>query len=93
MDSVRLRPSRPRFGVPWGILGILRLGYPAHFMRATRANYFYYETGLGGFALGLLTSLLLSVEFWHISRTRHNGSNQSLEPTAGHRTEKLKDEL
>jgi len=80
-------------GVPWAILGISRLGYPSHFTRATRASFYHFETILGGFAIGLLTSLFLSAEFWQICRRRQNGSNQSLQPTAGRCTERLKDEL
>ena|SRR5689334_2632220 len=69
-------------GVPWGILGVLRLGFPGHFTRATRASFDHYETLLAGFALGLLASLLLSPEFWQkFGRPHHNRSNQSLEPT------------
>jgi len=67
-------------GVPWGILGVLRFGYPTHFARATRASFYHFDTLLGGFALGLLTSLLLSAEFWQIARIGHSRSNQ--EPTA-----------
>jgi hypothetical protein len=72
-------------GVPWGVLGVLRLGYPTHFTRVTRASFYHFETLLGGFALGLLTSVLLSAEFWQIARSWHSRSNQSLEPTAGQR--------
>jgi hypothetical protein len=64
-----------------GILGVLRLGYPAHFTRDTRASFDHYETLLRGFAFGLLVTLMLSPEFWQIARRRQNGSNQSLEPT------------
>ncbi len=70
-------------GVPWGILGVLRLGFPTHFTRVSRANFDHYGTLLGGFALGLLTSLLLSPEFWQIAKPRSNRSNQTLQPTAG----------
>jgi len=70
-------------GVPWGILGVLRFGYPAHFTRATRVSFDHFHTLLGGFAIGLLISLLLSAEFWQICGRRHNRSNQALEPTAG----------
>jgi hypothetical protein len=80
-------------GIPWGVLGVLRLGYPTHFTRATRANFDHFGSVLGGFALGLLAALLLSPEFWQISRRGGRRSNQSLEPTAGRRTERLKDEL
>jgi hypothetical protein len=72
-------------GVGWGILGVLRLGFPAHFTRATRWSFDHYETLLGGFALGLFTSLLLSSEFWQIAKPHRNRSNKSLEPTAGRR--------
>lgn len=69
-------------GVGWGALGVLRLGYPTHFARATLASFHHYQTLLSGFALGLLTSLLLSREFWQIAKP-YRGSNNSLQPTAG----------
>jgi len=31
-------------GVPWGVLGVLRLGYPTHFTRVTRASFYHFET-------------------------------------------------
>jgi hypothetical protein len=80
-------------GVLWGILGVLRFGYPAHFTRAARASFDHFDALCGGFALGLLTSLLLSAEFWQLSRRQHSSSNQSLEPTADRCTETLKDDL
>ncbi len=79
-------------GAPWGILGVLRFGYPTHFTRGTRASFDHFDALLGGFALGLLTSLLLSAEFWQIARSGHSRSNQSLEPTAD-REENYKGEI
>jgi hypothetical protein len=75
-------------GVPWGIFGVLRLGYASHFTRASRATFDHFESVLGGFALGLLASLLLSPEFWQIAGRGRNRSNQALERTAT-RQEKL----
>jgi multisubunit Na+/H+ antiporter MnhB subunit len=55
-------------GIPYGTLGVLRLGFPAHFSRYTRFSFDHCGTLLGGIANGVLTSLLLSPEFWHLTR-------------------------
>jgi len=55
----------------------LRLGYPMHFARQTRLDFYHFETVLGGIAIGLLIGLLLSPEFWQIAQrqdtSRHEG--------------------
>lgn len=55
-------------GIPYGTIGVLRLGFPTHFSRQMRYNLDYYGTVLGGIAIGLLISLLLSPEFWQVAR-------------------------
>ena len=78
--------------MPFGILAVLRFGFATHFTRATRLSFDHYATLLGGFALGLLTSLVLSSEFWQITKLHRDRSNQSLQPTAG-REENYKSEI
>lgn len=54
-------------GVPWGVLGILRVGFAEYFSRTTWMSFDRFGHTLGGIILGLLTSLLLSPEFQRIS--------------------------
>jgi len=55
-------------GIPYGTLGVLRLGFPTNFSRQMRYNLDHFGSVLGGIAIGLLISLLLSPEFWQLAR-------------------------
>ena len=50
-------------------------------------------SGIWGVGAGMLLAVVSSPEFRQRSARRPHASNQSLEPTAGRRNEKLKDEL
>jgi hypothetical protein len=55
-------------GIPYSTFGVLRLGFNTHFSRQMRYNLDHYGSVLGGIAIGLLISLLLSPEFWQLAR-------------------------
>ena len=55
-------------GLIWSALGFLLLLYPTHFNRQTRFSLNQWKSHLSGIAVGLLISLLLSKEFWQLSR-------------------------
>jgi hypothetical protein len=67
-------------GVPWGVLGILRVGFAEHFSRGARMSFDHFGHTLGGIAIGLLTSLALSPEFRQISRRRFSLGRDPKEP-------------
>ena len=56
------------FGVAWGTLGFIRLFYSAHFSRQGRIALDHWKTHIGGIVVGLLISMLLSADFWKVSR-------------------------
>src|ERR1700720_1044327 len=55
-------------GIAWGGLGFIRLFYSTHFTRQGRFALDDWKTHIAGIAVGLLISLLLSPDFWKVSR-------------------------
>jgi membrane associated rhomboid family serine protease len=59
-------------GPIWSALGFLLLFDSEHLTRQTRDYLFQWKSHLGGIAMGLLISLILSPEFRKLSRVRHS---------------------
>ncbi len=55
-------------GSAWAVLGFIRLFYAARFSRQARWSLDHWRTHVGGIAVGLLISALLSPDFWQLSR-------------------------
>ena len=79
-------------GVACGSLGFALEYYRPTLVYSTRAYMDHYRTLLGGVAMGALVVLGIYGLAARASK-QHDRSNQSLQPTAGRGTERLKDEL
>ena len=79
-------------GVACGSLGFALEYYRPTLVYSTRAYMDHYRTLLGGVAMGALVVLGIYGLAARASK-QHDRSNQSLQPTAGRRTERPKDEL
>jgi membrane associated rhomboid family serine protease len=65
-------------GPIWSGLGFLLLFYSEHFTRHTLGYLFQWKSHLGGIAIGLLTSLILSPEFPQLARAGRRSEQQGL---------------
>src|SRR5438477_12004694 len=74
--------------VAYGTLGYLLEHYRATLAYPARAYLDHYRTLLGGIAIGVLATLAISGQIKQVMKYRKR-SNQSLEPTAGRRDERL----
>jgi len=79
-------------GVACGSLGFALKYYRPTLVYSTRAYMDHYRTLLGGVVMGALVVLGIYGLTARASK-QHDRSNQSLQPTAGRRTERPKDEL
>ena len=85
-------------GVSWSIIGIYLMRHTTGNAHTTLpwAQFWmlaHTKSNVGGFGVGILLALLVNPEFYRRKRSSTSASNQTLEPTAGRRTERLKDEL
>jgi len=55
-------------GLVWSALGFLLVFYSSHFTRQTRFSLSHWKSHIGGIAVGLLISLVLSSEFRQLAR-------------------------
>jgi membrane associated rhomboid family serine protease len=65
-------------GPIWSGLGFLSLFYFEPFTRHTLDYLFQWKSHLGGIAIGLLTSLILSPEFRQLARAGRRSEQQGL---------------
>ena len=75
-------------GLVWSALAFTLLLYASHLTRHVRISLDLWMSHLGGIGLGLLISLILSPDFREMAR-RSSRPNQSLEPTADRRDDRI----